>query len=129
MAFLGARLEWGADIVCEAVRLEERLVGAGLVLVGEGRLDWQTAFNKAPAAVARRAKARGIPVIGVGGTLGKGHTDLYRHGVDALVSIVPGPMSLEEAMGDAPRLIAEATERALRLWRLGGEGPHAKGAP
>ncbi|MBI4234255.1 MAG: glycerate kinase [Chloroflexi bacterium] len=117
-AFLGARLQPGADLVCETLHLDEHLEGAHLVLVGEGRLDWQTAFNKAPVAVARRARARGIPVIAIAGSLGPGHQEVHQHGIDAALAIVPGPMPLEEAMRQAAPLLAEATERALRLVRI-----------
>lgn len=123
VAFLDARLEWGADIVLEAVRLEERLEGADLVLGGEGQIDFQTAFNKAPAAVARRAKAKGIPVIVFVGGLGKGYHDAYTVGIDAVVPIVPGPMALEEAMRRGEELLADAAERTARLLTVGKRLP------
>ena len=84
VAFLGARIAWGADIVAEAVGLDERLEGASLAVTGEGRLDWQTAYHKAPAVVANRASARGIPALGVGGSLGPGWRKLYAEGFTAL---------------------------------------------
>ena len=70
VAFLGAELRPGADLVCDAVGLERRVEGADLVIVGEGRLDWQTAFNKAPFAVARRAQRHGVPVLALVGFAG-----------------------------------------------------------
>jgi hypothetical protein len=39
----------------------------------------------------------------------------YQHGIDAVLSIVAGPMSLKESMTNAERLIADAAERAMRL--------------
>ncbi|MCS7207371.1 MAG: glycerate kinase [Dehalococcoidia bacterium] len=123
VAFLDAHLAWGADIILEAVRLQERLEGAHLVLVGEGQMDFQTAFNKAPAAVAKRAKARGIPVIALVGGLGKGYQDAYRMGIDAVVPIAPGPLALEEAMRRAEDLLADAAERTARLLAVGRRLP------
>ena len=113
-AFAGARLRSGADIVLEAVGLEEKLEGADLVLVGEGRMDGQTIFEKAPVAVARRAKRRGIPVVAIVGSLGDGFRAVHEHGVDAVFSLVDGPTRLEEAMADAARLVAQATEEVCR---------------
>jgi len=70
VAFTGARLRPGAEMVMEALRLDERLAGAGLVITGEGRIDSQTArFGKGPAAVARHARQAGIPVVAIGGSI------------------------------------------------------------
>jgi glycerate kinase len=113
-AFLGAKLEPGAELVCRALGLEARLHGADLVIVGEGRLDAQTAFDKAPAVVARHAAARGIPVLAVAGSLGPGHEALRQHGITHMAAVVSANVTLEHAMSDAARLLAEATERALR---------------
>src|SRR2546428_9806738 len=56
-AFTGAPPRPGAEMVMQALKLDDRLKGAGLVITGEGRLDSQTArFGKGPAAVARHAR-------------------------------------------------------------------------
>jgi glycerate kinase len=117
MAFTNARLRLGADIVLEAVGLEEKLEGAGLVIVGEGQFDRSTVFNKSPVAVAQRAKLRGIPVVGIAGSLGAGYREVHEHGIDAVFSLVSRPMTLQEAMSDTARLVARATEEACRAIR------------
>ncbi|MCY4623817.1 MAG: glycerate kinase [Chloroflexi bacterium] len=117
VAFLGARLAWGADIVAEAVGLDARLEGAALVVTGEGRLDWQTAYHKAPAVVANRAVARGIPVLGVGGSLGPGWRKLYAEGFTALTGMATGAVSLEDAIAHPSERLARATLRGLRAMR------------
>ena len=120
VAFLGGRLVSGVELVLEAVGLRQKLAGAHLVLTGEGILDYQSAYGKAPVGVARMARDLSIPVLALAGTLGEGYETLYQEGIDAVMSIVPGPMSLEEAMGQAYGLLAEATERAIRIVALGG---------
>jgi glycerate kinase len=115
IAFLGARLMPGIDVISDAVKLTERLEGAGLVLTGEGRLDGQTLSGKTVAGVAARARARGIPVVAIAGQLSGNLTKLRRRGVSAALSIAPGPITLDEAVDDAARLIADAAERAIRL--------------
>jgi glycerate kinase len=65
--------------------------------------------------VARAAKEHGIPVICLSGGIGPGYEAVYDVGIDALFSIVPGPISLEEAIERGPALMADATERTLRL--------------
>lgn len=116
VAFLGAELRPGADLVCEAVDLERHLEGADLVIVGEGRLDWQTAFNKAPFAVARRAQRHGVPVLALVGSLGPGHEKLAEHGLDRVRAISPPDMPLDEALAAAAVLLEDSAAEALRDW-------------
>lgn len=127
MAFLGARVASGAELVCDLVDLEAALTDAHLVVTGEGRLDWQTAFGKAPGVVARRAAARGVPVVGVSGSLGPGHEQLYGAGFTALGAIVHDPVTEAEAKSNPGPLLADATERTVRLWRL-SLGAHSPAA-
>jgi glycerate kinase len=107
MAFLGARLRPGVEIVVEAVGLRRMVTGASLVITGEGAADAQTAFGKTVAGVARVAKGLGVPVVVLAGALAEGYEGAARAGVDAFFSISPGPMSLEEAMERTPRLLED----------------------
>ena len=90
------------------------------MITGEGSMDHSTIYNKAPVGVAERAKRLGIPVVGINGSLGAGYQDVHAHGIDALSSIVPGPMSLGEASESAAALIANAAEQVMRLIKVGG---------
>ena len=121
MAFLGGRLRPGVDIVLDTVDLASRLDGANLIITGEGCMDFQTVYNKAPIGVARLAGERGIPVIGVSGSLGDGFTDVHEHGIAAAVAITHAPMTLDEATDRVAELIASATEQAVRLIQVGAE--------
>jgi glycerate 2-kinase len=120
VAFTGARLRPGAEMVMDVLKLDERLKGAGLVITGEGRLDSQTArFGKGPAAVARHARNAGIPVIGIGGSLAdESELRLLFDGVEATVV---EPMSLDEALAQAHPLLVRAATRAINL-ALTGKG-------
>ena len=120
IAFVDGRLRAGVDIVLDTVRLDDHLPGCDLVITGEGSMDHSTIYNKAPVGVAVRAKRLGIPVVGISGSLGAGYQDVHAHGIDALSSIVPGPMSLGEASEDASALIANAAEQVMRLINVGG---------
>ena len=122
MAFLGGRLRPGVDIVLDKVDLASRLDGADLIITGEGCMDFQTVYNKAPIGVARLAGGRGIPVIGVSGSLGDGFTDVHEHGIAAAVAITHAPMTLDEATDRVAELIASATEQAVRLIQVGAAG-------
>ena len=119
MAFLGGSLRAGVDIVLDHVGLDEKLAGADLVITGEGQIDFQTVYNKAPIGVARRAKLRGIPVLAVCGSLGRGFEDVHAEGIDVVVSILNAPMTLDEASGRAGELIADAVAGAMRSMKVG----------
>ncbi len=120
IAFLNERLRPGVDIVLDAVGLDGHLDGADLVITGEGQLDFQTVYNKAPIGVAWRAKARGIPVVAISGSLGRGFSDVHEQGIDAVLAITSAPMTLEESTERATELVAAATEQALRIMEVGG---------
>jgi glycerate kinase len=63
VAFLGARLRPGVDVVMEAVRLQERMEEADLVVTGEGTFDEQSLHGKAPAGVLRAAEELRVPAV------------------------------------------------------------------
>lgn len=119
MAFLDGSLRAGVDIVLDQVGLNEQLEGADLVITGEGQLDFQTVYHKAPIGVAWRAKERGIPVIAISGSLGQGFEDVHPEGIDAVASIVCAPMSLDEASTRSGELIADAVAEAMRFMKVG----------
>jgi glycerate kinase len=119
MAFLNASLKSGIEIVIEATRLAERIKGADLVITGEGQINFQTAFGKTPVGVAKAAKAHGIPVIAIAGGVGEGADDVYGAGIDAIIDIVPEPMSLGAAIENASALLVAAAERTARMVRVG----------
>lgn len=116
IAFLGAQVRPGVEVVAEAVRLRERLRGADLVLTGEGRLDGQTSYGKTVAGVARIAASKGVPVIAVVGSLGEGWEAVLSMGVGGVESLVRSGMSEAEALSRAAELLASASERAVRGW-------------
>ncbi len=115
VAFLGAELKPGIDVISEATGLSEHLKGASLVLTGEGRLDAQTVFGKTVAGVAARAKAAGVPVVAITGELSITNEELKHYGIDVALSIAPGPISRDASFANASKLITDATEQALRL--------------
>lgn len=119
IAFLNGKLQTGVDIVLDTLRLDDKLYGADLVITGEGSLDFQTVYDKAPIGVAKRAKRNGIPVIAISGSLGNGYTNIHAHGIDAALAIIRYPMTLEESSQNASELITDATEQALRLIKVG----------
>ena len=114
VAFVNASLKNGIDIMLDVLDFHEKISGANLVITGEGQMDYQTVFSKAPIGVAKASKAKNIPVIGISGSLGMNYQSVHDHGIDAVFSITPRPMSLEDASQNAKELISEATEEVMR---------------
>lgn len=101
VAFTGARLRRGVEIVVEQVRLAEQVRGADLVVTGEGRMDAQSAMVKTPQGVAAVARAAGVPVVAVAGGLGDGWECLYDEGFAAIVPVVDRIGGLDDALARA----------------------------
>ncbi len=118
IAFAGAEIRSGFELVAEAVGLRERLREADLALTGEGRLDLQSGYGKTTAGVAALARQAGVPVIALVGGLAEGY-DASAGPFDAVLAITPGPMSLEEAQARAADLVAAAAEQLGRLIIVG----------
>jgi glycerate 2-kinase len=122
-AFLKARITAGVEAVSQAVGLEGHLKEASLLFTGEGRIDSQTSFGKTVAGIAGKARKAGVPVIAIAGELTGGSQELYSSGIDSALSIASGPMSLQQSMGNAQKLIEDAAERAIRLVLIGCRWP------
>lgn len=114
-AFFGAQFRAGVEVVAELVGLVEAVKGADLVITGEGRFDAQTLRGKTPFGVASIARAEGVPVVVLAGTLGEGYQALYEHGINAAFAIASGPMTLQDACARAAPLL---TDRARDIARL-----------
>ncbi len=116
VALAGARLLPGAKVVLDALRFDSCLDGVSLVITGEGRLDWQTVYDKAPIEVARRAQARGIPALAVAGSLGRGADDALAHGIALAEACSKENDPLPATSDEAAARLADAAERAVRRW-------------
>lgn len=117
MAFLNASMKRGIDIVIKLTDLEQKIKDADLVFTGEGMIDFQTAFGKAPFGVAKIAKKYDIPVIAIAGGIGKDAETLYSKGFDSIFSIVDGPMTLDNAIENSSILIERTAERIARVFK------------
>ena len=117
---LGAKMRPGIDTVLSLARFDEHLEGCDLVVTGEGRLDRQSvAFGKAPAGVAQRCRACGVPVVAMVGGVGAGAEAYHELGQTAVFPIVDAPMTLDAAMRDAERLFSTAADRLFRVFKMG----------
>jgi len=128
VAFCGAEIISGIDYVMEAAGLAGKAASADLVLTGEGQLDGQSPRGKACAGVARVARLAGRPVIVlVGSVRGEGEA-VEALGLDGVLPVTPGPMTLIQAMEGAEIYVEEAAARLARLL-LAGRRIFRSGSP
>ena len=119
VAFARAKMKRGIDIVVDATEIGKHIKGADLVITGEGRIDFQTAFGKTPAGVARAARKYRVPTVAIGGGITDDANGVFKHGIDGLESACARDMSLEEAMGNSIAHLENAAERVVRLVLIG----------
>ena len=118
LGFLNAKLKPGVEIVLDTLDFDKSLKNVDLVITGEGQIDFQTVFSKAPIGVAKHAKKYNIPVIAICGSLGKNYQDVHSHGIDAVIPITPKPMDLKEASDNAYELIKNTSEQIFRILKI-----------
>ena len=123
LAFCNAELKSGIEMVMEACGFEEALKRCDLVITGEGRLDGQTRRGKVISGVIRRAKAAGLPVFALAGSVARETEALLRpDGLTAAFGLMQEPIPIEEAMRDGYSLLREAAERLGKVLAIGREG-------
>lgn len=117
--FLNAELKSGIETVLELIDFDGLLKNVDLVITGEGRMDWQSAFGKVPAGVGMHCKAKRIPAAAIVGSMGPGAESMYEFGIESIVTTVQGVMELDEAMERAEELYINAADRLFRMVRVG----------
>jgi len=125
LAVFAARLRPGIDWVMDALDFNAALHGADWAISGEGRADGQSAGGKVISGVARRTQAAGVPLLVLAGSLGDGYQALYPLGVRAILPIVPGPVSLAQALDGAAENLRRTARMAAAVWASAG-GAHGR---
>jgi len=118
LAFLNAQLKKGIDLVIEYTGLEEQVKGADYVFTGEGSIDGQTLFGKTPYGVAAIAEKYSVPVIAFAGRIGNGVESLYDNGFTAIIGILKGVTTLEEALECGEENLVFAAENVCRVLKI-----------
>lgn len=115
IAFLGARMSSGVELVSHAIGLEGKLSGCNLVITGEGRLDGQTAYGKAPAGVAKVARKLGIPVIAICGSVSRDAGKVRAIGIEAFFSALEEPVVEADLPRRGPGMLERCAEQVGHL--------------
>ncbi len=114
MAFAGAKIRSGVEIVIEETGLAEKIAQADYVFTGEGGIDFQTKFGKTPFGVAQVAMRFNKPVIAFAGYVGEGIEELYDEGFTAILGIVDGACDLPAALKNGEKNLERTCENIAR---------------
>lgn len=117
LAFTHSQMKLGIDIVTETIQLEEKIKTADIVFTGEGGMDFQTKFGKAPYGVSKIAKKYNKPCFALAGFIGDGIEVLYEEGMTAIFGIQSKAQNLSEALQDGEINVERTTENIARLLR------------
>lgn len=117
LAFTNSTMKKGIEIVIEYTKLKEKLQDVDYCFTGEGGIDFQTKFGKAPYGVAQAAKSvnSDIKVIAIAGYIGQDVETLYAEGFDAIFGIVPGAADIETLLAQGKLNVARTSESIARL--------------
>ncbi|MEZ8295095.1 glycerate kinase [Vibrio splendidus] len=115
----------GIEMILDALDANKVLEQADLVITGEGQMDNQTLQGKAPFGIAKRAKAKSIPVIGIAGSLGSEIDDLYAT-IDSAFASVRSPQSLEQVLQEASINVTRTSRNIAATLKLGASMINAK---
>ena len=80
------------------VRFYAKIKDADLIITGEGRTDASTLYNKAPVAIANKAKQYNIPVICISGSIGTGYEQILNHGISKIITLENHANSIEDSI-------------------------------
>lgn len=122
LAYTNAVLESGIKIILEETNLESYVKDADVVVTGEGRLDGQTVFGKAPIGVAKIAKKYDKPVLAFAGAVTEDAILCNEHGIDVFFPILRRTQTLQEAMfpSIARENMIATVEQVFRLINISG---------
>ena len=118
LAFCNAQMKSGIEVILDAVQFAEKISQCDLILTGEGALDAQTLNGKTVAGVCRLARQHHVPTIALGGIVELSDTQMDELGLVSAFSLTNGPQTLDFCVGNASELLANSTERVLRLWKF-----------
>jgi len=116
LALLNAKIRPGIELILELVDFDRRIVGADLVVTGEGSLDDQSLAGKAPVGVARAAARSGVPVVAVAGRLQLSPQQLRRAGIEAAYALTDLEPDLNQCIANASPLLRQLGAHVAKEW-------------
>ncbi|MHA3083027.1 glycerate kinase family protein [Acinetobacter sp. ANC 5383] len=115
MAFTGANLHSGVDLVIEQTQLAKHIAQADYVFTGEGGIDFQTKFGKTPLGVAKVTRQFNKPLFACAGYVGEGIDELYDDGFTAIFGILDRCCDLTTACQHGQQNLERTCENIARI--------------
>jgi glycerate kinase len=117
LAFTGATLERGVEVLVEATNLKEKLKDADICFTGEGQIDFQTKYGKTPYGVLEAAKEveKDINVIAICGSIGSGIEELYNLGFNAILGTIPSLTDPDTIIENTTNNVTRVSEAVCRI--------------
>ena len=119
VAFFGATLRPGVDIIFDTLNVEEKIKDADLIITGEGQFDISSTYNKAPTAIAKLGKKYNIPAIGISGSFGEGFDKLDEFGILSKSTLINKISTLDDNIKNADNLLRIASVEQLKAIKIG----------
>ena len=119
VAFFGATLRPGVDIIFDTLNVEEKIKDADLIVTGEGQFDISSTYNKAPTAIAKLGKKYNIPTIGISGSFGEGFEKLDEFGILSKSTLINKISTLDDNIKNADNLLKIASLEQLKAIKIG----------
>jgi len=107
VALLKAEIVDGANFILDLLSFENHLEWADVVITGEGKFDKQSLNNKAPYAVALRAKKFQKPVYAIVGINDFPEQKIFKE----LFPLVNSEISIEEAINNTEKLVFDQAKK------------------
>ncbi|NHD16163.1 MULTISPECIES: glycerate kinase [unclassified Actinopolyspora] len=115
-AVLRARYDSGSRVVLSATGLSEELNTFDVVITGEGSMDAQSSYGKAPGTLACLARESGTPVLAISGQCSLDAAQLDEIGIRRAWQLRTVEPDLEKCLHRADALLPELAETAFRWW-------------
>ena len=119
VAFCSATLRPGVDIIFDTLDVEKKIMGADLIITGEGQFDISSTYNKAPTAIAKLGLKHDIPCIGISGSFGEGFEKLDEFGILSKSTLINKISDLETNIKQAKDLLKIAAKEQLKAVKIG----------
>ena len=116
LALLDAEIKPGIELILDLIDFDRRIVGADLVVAGEGSLDEQSLAGKAPIGVANAAARAGVPVVAVAGRLQLSPPQLHKAGISAAYALTDLEPDLDRCIANASSLLGRLGARIAQEW-------------
>lgn len=116
LALLNAEIRPGIELILDLIDFDRRVIGADLVVTGEGSLDQQSLAGKAPVGVARAAATAGVRVVAVAGRLQLSPPELRAAGISAAYALTDLEPDLDRCIANASPLLRKVGAQIATDW-------------